>query len=159
EENGKTILHVLQGDFSVMPEGEKYCQMSEQIWDGVLPKMKELAESAKKTEQTCGTGLAENSALPAKLSELISSLADNLETHIKALDLQDENARKERDAYEMLVRDNRRIADQLQTTANQMAGCRDLPMGSHDDDAMSDFAVFRAFERFVTVKQELVHLL
>ncbi len=47
EENGKTILHVLQGDFSAMPEGEKYRDMSADVWARVLPKVKELAESTK----------------------------------------------------------------------------------------------------------------
>jgi uncharacterized protein YndB with AHSA1/START domain len=44
EENGKTTLHVRQGDFSVMTNGEKYQQMSAQIWDRVLPKVQSLAE-------------------------------------------------------------------------------------------------------------------
>ena len=41
---GKTTLRVLQGDFSVMPEGEKYHRLSAEVWDRVLPKIKELAE-------------------------------------------------------------------------------------------------------------------
>lgn len=44
EEEGKTTLHVLQGDFSVMPEGEKYRDMSAETWDRVLPKVKDFAE-------------------------------------------------------------------------------------------------------------------
>lgn len=47
EKNGKTTLHVLQGDFSAMPEGEKYRDMSAEIWDRVLPKVKELAERTR----------------------------------------------------------------------------------------------------------------
>lgn len=47
EKDGKTILHVLQGDFSVMPEGEKYRDMSAEVWARVLPKVKELAERTK----------------------------------------------------------------------------------------------------------------
>jgi len=47
EENGKIILHVLQGDFSAIPEGEKYRDMSADVWARVLPKVKELAESTK----------------------------------------------------------------------------------------------------------------
>ncbi|AGK54180.1 SRPBCC family protein [Bacillus sp. 1NLA3E] len=42
--NGKTELHVLQGDFSVMSEGEKYRDASAEIWDKVLIKVKEMAE-------------------------------------------------------------------------------------------------------------------
>jgi uncharacterized protein YndB with AHSA1/START domain len=44
EKDGKTTLHVLQGDFSPMPEGEKFRDMSAEIWGHVLPKVKALAE-------------------------------------------------------------------------------------------------------------------
>lgn len=46
EQNGVTILHLLQGDFSTMPEGLKYRDMSTRVWQRVLPKVKELAEMA-----------------------------------------------------------------------------------------------------------------
>ena len=45
EENGKTTLHILQGDFSPMEDGKKYRDLSAEIWDKVLPKIKELAEN------------------------------------------------------------------------------------------------------------------
>ncbi|WP_066072664.1 SRPBCC family protein [Neobacillus soli] len=45
EGNGKTNLHILQGDFSVMTDGEIYRDASAEIWDKVLPKVKELAET------------------------------------------------------------------------------------------------------------------
>lgn len=44
EKAGKTTLRFLQGDFSVMAEGEKYHRLSAEVWDRVLPKVKELAE-------------------------------------------------------------------------------------------------------------------
>ena len=44
ERNGKTTLRLLQGDFSMMVEGEKYQRLSAEVWDRVLPKIKELAE-------------------------------------------------------------------------------------------------------------------
>ncbi|WHY87315.1 SRPBCC domain-containing protein [Neobacillus novalis] len=44
EENGRTTLHVLQGDFSVMTDGAKYRDASAEIWDKVLPKVKVIAE-------------------------------------------------------------------------------------------------------------------
>jgi uncharacterized protein YndB with AHSA1/START domain len=47
EKDGKTMLQILQGDFSAMPEGEKYRDMSAKIWDRVLPRVKELAERTK----------------------------------------------------------------------------------------------------------------
>lgn len=45
EEHGKTSLHILQGDFSVMTDGEKYRDLSAEIWDKVLQRVKEFAES------------------------------------------------------------------------------------------------------------------
>jgi uncharacterized protein YndB with AHSA1/START domain len=47
EEDGKTTLHVLQGNFSAISEGEKYRDMSAGVWDHVLPKVKKLAERAQ----------------------------------------------------------------------------------------------------------------
>ena len=44
EQNGKTLLRISQGDFSTMAEGEKYRNLSAEIWDRVLLKVKELAE-------------------------------------------------------------------------------------------------------------------
>jgi uncharacterized protein YndB with AHSA1/START domain len=44
EKDNKTTLHVLQGDFSAMPQGEQFRDMSAEIWGHVLPKIKGLAE-------------------------------------------------------------------------------------------------------------------
>jgi hypothetical protein len=110
-------------------------------------------------QQTCGKGLAENSALPAKLGELISAMAENLEAHRKALDLTDQNSRAEYEAYEKLLKELRQIAAQLSVTASEMAGYYDLPMGRHDEPAMTHPRVGEAFERFVEHKQELLELL
>lgn len=46
EENGMTTLRILQGDFSVMTDGEKYRDLSAEIWAKVLPKVKDMAENA-----------------------------------------------------------------------------------------------------------------
>ncbi|HET8684856.1 MAG TPA: hypothetical protein VFM54_23740 [Micromonosporaceae bacterium] len=110
-------------------------------------------------QPTCGKGLAAHSALPAKLSELMAGVAENLEVHMPALDVQDPSARREHDAYRALVQEHRTIAAQLSETARHMAGYRDLPMGRHDETAMADPAVARAFERFVGAKRELANLL
>src|SRR5215216_5577242 len=107
-------------------------------------------------QQTCGKGLAENSVLPAKLGELISAMAENLESHRKALDLTDEHSRAENEAYEKLLKDLRQTAAQLSVTASEMAGYRDLPMGRHDPEAMTHSRVGSAFQKFVQNKRELL---
>ena len=110
-------------------------------------------------QQTCGKGLAENSALPAKLGELISAMAGNLDAHRRALDLEDQNSRAEDDAYEKLLKELRQIAAQLSVMANEMAGYRDLQMGRHDQQAMTHPRVREAFEQFIQHKRELLELL
>jgi hypothetical protein len=108
---------------------------------------------------TCGQGLAEHSSVPAKLGELTASLAENLELHMETLDLSDENAKTEHAAYVKLANEHRDIAAQLQATSEEMAGYRDLPMGRHDQQALSSPRLVEAFARFVTVEQELLALL
>ena len=108
---------------------------------------------------TCGKGLAENSALPAKLAQLVESVAEVLEVHMEALDLSDAKSRKERDAYLALVADHRKIASELQVTARRMAGYRDLPMGQHDPAAMAAPKPVEAFASFVEIEDELITLL
>jgi hypothetical protein len=110
-------------------------------------------------QQTCGKGLAENSVLQAKLGELISAMAGNLETHMKALDLTDSNSQAEYDAYENLLKDLRQTAAELAVTANHMAEHRDLPMGRHDAKIMTHPRVEEAFEKFVQAKRDLLELL
>jgi hypothetical protein len=107
------------------------------------------------SQRTCGKGLAEHSALPAKLGEIIGALAENLEVHMKALDPKDKNARKEHDAYRKLATELRRIGDELEAIAAEMGRYRDLPMGRHDEETMSGPQVRAAFEKFVKVEQEL----
>jgi hypothetical protein len=110
-------------------------------------------------QQTCGKGLAENSALPAKLGDLTESMAGILEIHMGALDLEDNDSRREHEAYRELVRDHRRVASELRETARRMAGYRDLPMGRHESSVMSSPRAVEAFEKFVKLEQELVALL
>jgi short-subunit dehydrogenase involved in D-alanine esterification of teichoic acids len=110
-------------------------------------------------QPTCGQGLAERSALPAKLGELAASLADNLEVHTRALDLSEQNAKEELAVYQKLVQQHRAIAAQLETVGEDMAGYHDLPMAKHDLEAMSSNAVLTAFDRYVKVEQELLGLL
>ena len=109
--------------------------------------------------QTCGQGLAENAALPKRIAVLIDALAENLETHMQALDLGDPDARAERDAYERLATQHRRIAVQLEAVGAEMAGYEDLPMGRHSEAALSSSEAVGSFERFARAQDELVALL
>jgi hypothetical protein len=110
-------------------------------------------------EPTCGKGLAASAALPAKIAELTAAVAEVLERHMKALDLNDEHSRREHALYDRLAREHRDAAAALAETAQRMTAARDLPMGAHDMAAMADPAMGAAFERFVRLEDELLHLL
>jgi hypothetical protein len=108
---------------------------------------------------TCGKGLAEHAVLPAKLGELIVSVAGVLEAHMLALDLTDAPSRQEHEAYRHLAKDHREAGLLLQAIAEQMAGYRDLPMGRHDAKAMTAPADLESYQRFVRLEQEVLTLL
>jgi hypothetical protein len=110
-------------------------------------------------QPTCGKGLAAHALLPQKLGELTDAVAEILALHMEVLDLTDENSRIEHAAYSELAARHQSIASDLSATAMQMADCRDLPMGSHDEGALADPRNLAAFERFVRLEQELVALL
>ena len=110
-------------------------------------------------QPTCGKGLAEHSTLPAKLGALMAAMAEVLEIHMKALDLTDDNARKEHAVYRQLAKEQHSIAAQLQATALKMAACRSLPMARHDAKAMVGKEPVGAFKTFVALEQELIMLL
>jgi uncharacterized protein YndB with AHSA1/START domain len=107
----------------------------------------------------CGRGLAERSAVPAELGALSAAMAENLERHQRTLDLTDDNARVERDAYEVVASALRNAAAQLQTAADRMVGYRGLPTARHDLDAMSSPAIRDAFARLIERERDLSALL
>jgi hypothetical protein len=110
-------------------------------------------------QPTCGKGLAENSVLPARLGAVIAVMADVLEAHVTALDVNDETVRPEYDAYTKLVDEQRDAAARLRAIAERMAGYRGLPIGPHDEAALAGREPLEAFQSFVGMKEELRDLL
>jgi hypothetical protein len=110
-------------------------------------------------EQTCGQGLAENSVLPAQLAEVTEAMADNLQAHMQALELDDEAARQEHAVYLRLAEEQRQAAGRLRAVAGEMAAARNLPMGRHDAQTLTSPEVAHAFQHFIKAKQELLALL
>ncbi len=108
---------------------------------------------------TCGEGLAQNSVLPGKLGELAVAIAENLEAHMRSLDVDDPNSLQEYKVYVQLANEQRETAARLLATANEMAAARDLPMGRHEFTEAMQTEALAAFEKFVHIKQELLALL
>ena len=110
-------------------------------------------------EQTCGRGVAENSVLPAQLAEVTEAMADNLQAHMQALELDDEAARQEHAVYLRLVEEQRQAGGRLRSVAAEMAAARDLPMGRHDPEAMRSPEVAQAYRHFIEARNQLADLL
>ena len=110
-------------------------------------------------QPTCGKGLAERSKLTSMLGELVASTARVLEVHMKALDVSDPSSKLEFDAYRDIATAHRRIAADLASTAERMAGYRTLPMGRHDMAMMMSPAPRHAFAGFVKLEEGLAALL
>ena len=109
--------------------------------------------------ESCGRGLADRSALPAKLAALSAAMAATLETHQRTLDLTDRNAKVEHEAYQALAGAFRNAAAHLQTTADRMLAYKDLPVARHDERAMSSPEMRDAFATFVEREHDLSVLL
>src|SRR6202165_1864489 len=56
-------------------------------------------ETNMSEQPTCGKGLAEHSAFPARFGDLLAAMAENLEVHLSTLDPTDEATEAERHAY------------------------------------------------------------
>jgi hypothetical protein len=108
---------------------------------------------------TCGKGLAANAVLPERIGAVMAAMAEVLHVHTEALDPEDEESRPEYDAYRRVSQQLGEIASQLDALAREMAAYRDLPMGRHDMEVMTQPRVGERFGAFVGRKQELLTLL
>lgn len=108
---------------------------------------------------THGKKPVEQPVLPAKLGALMASVAENLELHMKSLDLRDGNARKEHKTYAHLAREHRNISAALQAIAAEMARCRTPATGKLAEDVNRDPKILAAFGKFMTAEKDLIGLL
>jgi hypothetical protein len=97
--------------------------------------------------------------LPATLGELTGALANLLETHIEALDLNTEEGRREREAYAKLAGEYRDISSRLLATSGHMASYHDMPIAAHDMEFMTGPKPLQAFEQLVAAKRQALELL
>jgi len=119
----------------------------------------EEAVESPNEQPTCGKGLAEHAAVPAKMAGFLASLAENLEAHVPTIDTGDAHGRREREAYVHLASEYAAVAARLAVTAERMRGCRDLPPAHHHEEALTEPGILTAFERFVALELELADLL
>ena len=132
-----------------------YRDRTQEGWMGMLDVASELLVD---DAPTCGIGMAQHAAIPAKIGVMFEGLAETLELHRKMLLLDDPNARKEDEVYRELAASWAQSAQLVQKAAAQMGAQRDLPMGAHDQTAWSD-GHLKAFEKFVNAQSQVLSLL
>jgi uncharacterized protein YndB with AHSA1/START domain len=144
-----TLTHELR------KEDEPFRDRTQAGWQAILDV---AAEILVDDAPTCGIGLAQHAAIPARLAYMFEGLAETLELHRRMLVTSDADSRREDEVYRDLAERWRRIADLVQTAAATMAAQRELPMGPHDQSAWGELHV-RAFEKFVTGQSQALALL
>lgn len=108
------------------------------------------------SEPTCGEGLAQHAALPKLVGALLDSMADNLVAHLGSLVADDQDTQHEKRVYEGLAARHREVSGMLNAIGDEMAGCREMPMGAHDLDALSRPPVTEAMTRMIRAETDLV---
>jgi hypothetical protein len=110
-------------------------------------------------QPTCGKGLAAHAVLPERIGALMEAMAELLQNHTRSLDLEDANARLERDAYDRLVREQRAIAAGLEALAAAMRSYHDLPVGKHDENVLADRQSIDVFASYIRSEESVLALL
>jgi hypothetical protein len=83
-------------------------ERAQEAWSAILAVAPELLVD---DTPTCGIGLAQHAAIPARMAEMFEGLAETLELHRRMLVLDDPNARKEDDVYRDLAARWKQIAE------------------------------------------------
>jgi uncharacterized protein YndB with AHSA1/START domain len=137
------------------PENAAWAKATEQGWADIL---RVAAELLVDEAPTCGIGVAQHAAIPARLATMFEALAETLELHRRMLVPGDANASREDEVYRDLAERWREIAKRVAEAAATMAAQRELPMGAHDESAWGDDHV-RAFETYVKAQTNVLALL
>ena len=144
-----TLTHEMKAEYA------PFRDRARKGWTDILEVAAELLVDEA---PTCGIGVAQHAAIPAKIGVMFQHLAETLELHRRMLVLDDTNARKEYDVYRALAASWRQIAEQVEKAAAHMAAQRELPMGAHDETAWGEEHL-NAFDKFVKAQKQVLALL
>jgi hypothetical protein len=97
--------------------------------------------------------------MPLLMGRLLASVADNLIAHVPGLVPDDEHSQREKLVYERVAARHREAAAMLFAIGDEMAACRNMPMGQHDLVALSSAPVVDALAGMVHAEGELATLL
>ena len=111
--------------------------------------------SDSEQEWTCGMGLAVGGELPGRMADLLSTMARNLELHMRSLDSNDPAANEELIAYQRLTGRMRDVSGYLEALSAEMIGYRDLPLAPHNEEALNTPEVAAAFHALIASERSL----
>jgi uncharacterized protein YndB with AHSA1/START domain len=126
--------------------------------DGWSDILEVAAELLVDEAPTCGIGVAQHAAIPARVGAMFEGLAETFALHRKMLVRDDPAARREDEVYRELAASWKEIAERISKTAATMAAQRALPMAPHDESAWGNDNL-AAFEAFVHAQTQLLALL
>lgn len=89
------------------------------------------ASADSKGGKTCGQMMAEKADLPAKMSEVMTSVADMMDAHAKLMTGSKE-AKQEAAAFTKMAKEHRDLATRFKKTSDGMKKMGDLPAAEHD---------------------------
>jgi hypothetical protein len=105
---------------------------------------------------TCGQGLAQHADFPRLMAQLLEAVAANLMAHLPSLAASDADTQREKLVYQQLAQRHRDAAAVLAALSEDMAGCSEMPMGSHDLDALSGSEMTDALTDMIRGETELL---
>lgn len=138
--------------------GAEHAQWQESTRKGWSDILGLAAELLVDDAPTCGIGVAQHAAIPAKLATMFEGLAETFALHRRMLKREDAASKQEDDVYRELAETWSDLAKRVAHAASRMAEQRDLPMGAHDESAWGP-EHHQAFEKFVRGQSDLLALL
>lgn len=113
---------------------------------------------AKGAEPTCGQMMAGMSVAPAKLSEVVTAVADVLDAHVALMEPQKDKATQtEIKALRAIAKTHRQLATDASKTAAEMKKAESVPGAPHDMSKFkADAKLNEASQRMLTKQKELV---
>jgi hypothetical protein len=111
------------------------------------------------TKMTCGQMMASKAALPSKMAELMTAVADSVEAHAKWTGTKDKMAKAEHDMLMKVAKDHRAVAKQYTAIAATMTKAKDLQQAPHDPKTADMAKMAELTQKQITLAREMAALM
>lgn len=111
------------------------------------------------SNMTCGQWAASKAPLPAKLGELMTAIADNLEFHAKWTGTKDKAAKAEHDMLMKMAKDHRAIGKMSTDISNGMTKAKDMAQATHDPKTMDGAKMAEMQLKQIKLQREMAQMM